>query len=188
VRLFVAVDLSGEMRDAMAAEQKRIAQALGSAATSLKWVRPEQAHLTLVFLGEVESRRVPGLVEAIGEDVDAPPFDLVFSGVGAFPPRGSPRVLWTGIGAGARELTALQRELAARSAAQGIVLESREFHPHLTLARWPASRPADRDRLTAAAGRVIGREQVSAATLYESRLSSSGAVHTPLTRANLTGT
>src|SRR4051794_12499980 len=110
------------MRDAMAAEQKRIAKALGSAAGSLKWVRPDQAHVTLVFLGQVADDGVPGLVETVGLDVDARPFDVVFGGVGMFPPRGAPRVLWTGITAGARELIALQRELAARIAARGVLL------------------------------------------------------------------
>ena len=187
MRLFVAVDLSGETRDAMAAEQARMARALGSSAASLKWVRPEQAHLTLVFLGEVDESRVPVLAEAIGRDVDAPPFDIAFSGIGIFPPRGAPRVVWIGVSSGAHQLQRLQRELAGRIATQGIPLEGRDFHPHLTLARWPASHPPDRRRVPADSARVIGRERVDHATLYRSRLSPGGAVYTPEARANLTG-
>ncbi len=60
MRLFVAVDLSADAREAIAAEQKRIAAAMAASKSSLKWVKPEQAHLTLVFLGEVDAARADG--------------------------------------------------------------------------------------------------------------------------------
>jgi 2'-5' RNA ligase len=68
MRLFVAVDLSAEARQAIAAEQQRIAAALDDRRTSLKWVRPEHMHLTLVFLGSVDDVRVPAVVDAVGRD------------------------------------------------------------------------------------------------------------------------
>jgi len=188
MRLFIAVDLSEEAREAMAAEQKRIAAALGGTKTSLhpKWVRPEHAHLTLVFLGNVDASRVPAVVEAVGGDVDLAPFDMVLEGAGAFPPRGAPRVLWIGTTTGATELTVLQRLLSSRLAGLGVELETRPFHPHLTLGRWRESRPSDRDHaLAAARPGAIARVHVRYATLYESRLSSSGAAYSALTRANL---
>jgi 2'-5' RNA ligase len=188
VRLFAAVDLTPGTRDAMAAEQRRIAAALGAAAASVKWVRPDNAHLTLVFLGDVDGSVAPALIDAVGRDVHANPFDITFSGVGLFPPRGAPRVLWTGIAAGTRALEALHRELSTRIAAHGVPLEARAFHPHLTLGRWTSSRNGDRAKALAA-GRpgVIARQTVEWATLYQSRLSPSGASYTPLARANLTG-
>jgi len=185
MRLFIAIDLSEEAREAMAAEQERIAAALGTKA-SLKWVKPEHAHLTLVFLGTVDADRATSVVEAVGRDVDLAPFDMVLQGVGVFPPRGAPRVLWIGIAGGAAAMTTLQRELAARVAALGIALEDRPFHPHLTLGRWRESRPSDRDRaVRAAQPAAVARVHVECATLYESRLSPSGATYTALTRANL---
>jgi 2'-5' RNA ligase len=198
MRLFIAVDLSEDAREAIAAEQKRIAAALGgtkrslhpdaaaAAGTLVKWVKPEHAHLTLVFLGNVDAGRVASVVEAVEGDVDLAPFEMVLQGVGVFPPRGAPRVLWIGLAAGAAELMRLQRELATRVAALGIAIEDRPFHPHLTLGRWRESRPPDRDRaLAAARPGAIARVQVGHATLYESRLSPSGAAYNPLTRANL---
>lgn len=189
MRLFAAIDLSPETQEAMAAEQKRIAASLGSAAAPLKWVRPDHAHLTLVFLGEVEAARVPSLVDTVGKDVEVPPFDIVFSGIGVFPRHGAPRVLWIGIDAGGSQLSAVQIELTARVSARGIPIEARDFHPHLTLARWTRSRPPDHPRALAV-GRsgAIARQRVEWATLYESRLSPSGATYVPLTRANLTRT
>jgi 2'-5' RNA ligase len=187
MRLFVAVDLSDEPRQSMAAQQKRIAAVLADRQSSLKWVGPEHMHLTLVFLGNVDDAHGPAVVDAIGRDVDAAPFDIVFDRVGAFPPRGAPRVLWAGVTQGAAELVALQREVRQRAAALGIALEERPFHPHLTLGRWRESRPQDRERaLAAALPDAIARVRVRRATLYESRLSRSGPTYTALAHANLT--
>ena len=187
MRLFVAADVPDAAREAIAAEQKRLASVLGGSAGSLRWVKPEHSHLTLVFLGDVEDARVPSVVESVGRDVDAAPFDIVFEGLGAFPPRGAPRVLWIGVGAGAAALIDLQRELAQRIAALGVPLEDRPFHPHLTLARWRESRPPDRQRAGAHAPHgAVARARIAGATLYQSRLSPAGPTYTALARANLT--
>src|SRR5262249_28902187 len=153
MRLFIAANLPDSVRDALAAEQQRISAALAGSGSSLKWVRPEHAHLTLVFIGNVEDGRVQTVIDAIAADVEAPPFETAFEGAGVFPPRGAPRVLWIGVGAGARELSDLQRILAGRVAALGVPIEDRAFHPHLTLARWRDSRTTDRERALAAARR-----------------------------------
>jgi len=186
MRLFVAVDLSEDARRAIAAEQKRIAAALAEAKTRLRWVRSEQLHLTLVFLGEIEDNCVPSVVDAVGRDVDAPAFDVTFSGAGVFPPHRAPRALWIGITAGVSELTALQQELARRVVDAGVELDDRPFSPHLTLGRWRTSRSSDSRRaLAAAAEGAIARMRVAAATLYQSQVSSAGPVYTARARANL---
>jgi len=187
MRLFIAADLPDAVRAAISEQQKRIAAAVGRGGSSLRWVKPEHAHLTLVFLGNVEDARAPAVVDALGRDVEAAPFEAVFQDAGVFPPRGAPRVLWIGVEAGARELIALQRTLASRVTALGLPLEERAFHPHLTLARWRESRPADRSRALDAAPRgVVARARIEGATLYQSRLSPSGPAYTPLARATLT--
>src|SRR4029077_11342808 len=107
---------------ALTAQQARISSALAGSGSVLKWVKPEQAHLTLVFIGSVDDARVPAVADAIGADIDLPPFDARFEGVGVFPPRGAPRVLWIGVGSGARELIAVQHVLAARVAASGLAI------------------------------------------------------------------
>jgi RNA 2',3'-cyclic 3'-phosphodiesterase len=186
MRLFVAVDLSEEARQAIAGEQKRIAAALDKAKTPLKWVRPDHMHVTLVFLGDVEDARVPLVVNAIDGDVGAPAFDITFAGAGVFPPHRAPRALWVGVGSGASELIALQREIALRVARMGIELEARPFSPHLTLGRWRTSRVSDgRRALGVMAQSVIARMRVTGATLYQSHLSSSGPTYTARARANL---
>ena len=186
MRLFVAIDLGDEVRAAIAAEQRRVGEALGGARSTLRWVRPEHAHLTLVFLGEVDEARGGAVVEVMSNPLDQPAFDLVLGGLGVFPPQGAPRVLWLGVTSGAREVGEVQRVAAARLAGLGVTLEARTFHPHLTLARWRAGRPADRRRvMTADRGVAIARAEVTAITLYQSRLSSSGPTYTSLARASL---
>src|SRR5258705_7026135 len=114
MRLFVAVDLPEETKRAIAGEQKRIAAALVRTRDSLKLVKPEQMHLTLLFLGEVQEPRVPPVIEAMNIAVDLPVFDIAFGGAGVFPPRGAPGVLWIGVTEGAAALTSLQSEIAER--------------------------------------------------------------------------
>jgi 2'-5' RNA ligase len=151
-------------------------------------VRAEQLHLTLVFLGELPEEQASRVADAIARDVDAPPFDVTWQGLGVFPPRGSPRALWIGITDGAPEIVELQRVLAQRVADANVALESRPFSPHLTLGRWRQSRPSDRTRaLAAARSGIVARSRVSGATLYHSRISSAGPTYTALARANLSG-
>jgi len=186
MRLFVAVDLDAAARTAIAATQKRVAASLADSTARVTWVKADHIHLTLLFLGEVEEARVPPLVEAIGRDVDAAPFEIALENVGVFPPRGAPRVVWVGVAGADEPLQALHAVLAARVAAHGIALESRPFRPHLTIGRFKTSRASDRRRVMAVAKPgCIARLTVGGATLYHSRLSSAGPTYTPLARATL---
>jgi RNA 2',3'-cyclic 3'-phosphodiesterase len=186
MRLFIAIDLDDAARAAIAAEQKRVAAALGDARSSVKWVKPDQMHLTLVFLGDVPETQASAVVDAVNRPVAMPPFGITFQTLGVFPSHGGPRALWIGITNGAVELIELQRVLAQRVADLGIALESRPFHPHLTLGRWRQSRPSDRRRVLAAARPdTIAPVGLSAATLYHSRISSAGPTYTALARATL---
>jgi 2'-5' RNA ligase len=175
MRMFVAIDLDEPMRAAVAREQQ-MAWRL-AAQSPIKFVKPEQAHLTLAFLGEVPSPLCDRVIAAMEEPLaGAGRFAITFGGLGAFPPRGAPRVLWLGIIDGAREVIAVQRQVADRLAGLGVTLEDRAFHPHLTLGRWRDSRPSDRPA-PAADPRPAGTLNVDRVTLYESRLSSEGPAH-----------
>jgi 2'-5' RNA ligase len=190
MRLFTAIELNEDARRAIAAEQKRIAGVLGrDPESSLKWIRPERMHLTLVFLGEIEEAHAPAVIDAMGEAIDeAEPFPIVFAGLGLFPARGTPRVLWLGVSTGATEAIELRRRVAERLLPTGVTIEERAFHPHLTLARWRETRHAVRARVAAAdRGAEVARVDVGAVTLYQSRLSSSGPTYTMLARAPLAG-
>ena len=133
LRLFVAVTLPAEARDAIA----RLIQGLRAAdLTGVRLVDPDGVHLTLKFLGNVDSSRVPALtdaLDAVGED--AAPFALHLRGVGVFPDRRSPRVLWAGVSGDTDALAALARRVDDTCATVGFPRERRPYSPHLTLAR-----------------------------------------------------
>jgi len=185
VRLFTAIDLDDEAREAVAGLQNRLGGAFGSK-PSLKWIKPHHMHLTLVFLGEVPDDRAAMMAAAFSTDIAEPPFALTFQNLGVFPPRGAPRVLWLGVGQGAEALRQVQQQVATRLERLGAVLERRPFHPHLTLARWRHASPADAGpALGLNTGQPVARLDVRTVTLYQSRLTSAGPTYTVLARATL---
>ena len=187
MRLFVAIELNDAARTAIADEQRRLKIAFDADGRStLKWVAPAHLHLTLVFLGEVEPPRADRVVDAMRQSIDVRPFSMVLGGLGVFPAHGAPRAMWLGLTDGANAVIEVQRQVVDRLARLGIAPDARPFHPHLTLARWRASRNSDRrqainvDRQT-----PIARVEVDAVALIESRLSSAGPAYTALCHARL---
>jgi 2'-5' RNA ligase len=185
MRLFVAIDMEDEARAAIVREQERLGRLLSRAGP--RWVRPEQLHLTLAFIGEIDPARLTPIADALSRDHARAPFQLVFGGLGVFPAHGAPRVLWIGVAEGESSVVELQEEVARRLGGVGVTSEERPFRPHLTLGRWRDGRGFDRSRLVAAAPAPIPGGTVEAVTLYESRLSPSGAAHVPVARGRLVG-
>jgi len=186
VRLFIAIDLEDSARVSIEQEQKRIAAALGEARSSIRWVRRDQMHLTLVFVGEASDTVAASLANAMRVPIPTPAFEMVLRGIGVFPPHGAPRALWIGVDDGSPQVIDVQREIAARAVACGVAVESRPFRPHLTLGRWRNSRPSDRGKVLAhSSPEAVARTRVTAATLYHSRVSSAGSTYTALARATL---
>src|SRR5436305_1649051 len=119
MRLFVAIELTEEVRRAVADEQQRLVAAFGGGA-EVKWVNPAQMHLTLVFLGEVEQEKSGALIRSMEPPLSTFAFSIEFGGLGVFPPRGAPRVLWLGLMRGADAVIEVQRQVADRVARLGI--------------------------------------------------------------------
>jgi len=167
-RLFVAIDPSAPVRDALA----RLSHGVPGA----KWVAPEQFHLTLRFIGEVDGGMLDEIAEALG-DVEAPAFTLALDGVGHFPPRGAPRVLWAGVNDGAM-LGRLHERIEARLRQLGVAPDRRGFAPHVTLARLKQA-PLARVRDYLALNGEFATEDfpVTEFQLYSSHLGAAGAVH-----------
>lgn len=133
-RLFIALETNDAMQQAIAAAQQ-ILRRRGDLA--IRWVKPAQAHLTLQFLGNVVSARIPALVAAVAPAVAVHNVLLLRGGdVGAFPSVESPRVLWLGLRGADDALLALQRSVAdAVRTVEGVVADRKPFRPHLTLGR-----------------------------------------------------
>lgn len=139
IRSFVAVDTAPEVKAEVSHLLSRLKE---KARFSVKWVKPEQMHITLAFLGEVSTEFIErAKVELRAVAGRFKPFACRLEGMGAFPSAVRARVLWVGLKTGARELKELQREVSGTLARIGYVPEKRPFSPHLTLGRLRA--PAD---------------------------------------------
>jgi 2'-5' RNA ligase len=186
MRLFVAIDLDEEARDAIDKEQRRLAARMGPEARPARFVNAKHLHLTLVFLGEVDASLKAAFSAVFGADVPMRPFEVTFGGLGVFPPHGAPRVLWLGLVEGSRETIVLQGLVRSRAEALGVSSDVRPFHPHLTLARWRDSRPSDRRQARDGAVAEVARVRVEEVHLIESRLSAAGPSYTRLATGRLT--
>ncbi|MBQ3048796.1 MAG: RNA 2',3'-cyclic phosphodiesterase [Oscillospiraceae bacterium] len=128
MRLFVAINLSDEIKDALCAVEKEL-QAQGARGNFSK---RENLHLTLAFLGEVEQSRVKAVREAMAA-AEFAPFTVEVASAGRFK-RDEGDILWIGLGA-SRELTALQVSLVRELKARGFSPDDKPFNPHLTIGR-----------------------------------------------------
>ena len=167
-RLFVAIDPGPTATAALAALQQGLAGA--------NWTPPEQFHLTLFFIGEVD-RETGERARAILREARAEPFDLELQGLGCFPPRRAPRVLWAGTAA-SPPLLSLQGRIERLLRRCGLAPERRRFSPHITLARFRAAPSRGLgDYLRARSLFRTGPWRVDAFYLYSSILDQAGALH-----------
>jgi len=188
VRLFTAIDLTESARATLVGTQARLARELSRHGDSLlRLVKPDQLHVTLVFLGEVTDQLVPSVVDAVSADISMAPFRVVLRGIGVFPHRGPHRVLWIGVAEGVRSVVDLYAVLVARLAGVGIRSDPRPFAPHLTLGRWRGAGGRVRDRSILSAGGTDEVDlRVDRVTLYRSDQGPTGTAHMALTHARLT--
>lgn len=186
MRLFVGCELEEALRVRLADVGRRATPYLGG----LRWVAPEAMHITLKFLGEVEDALVGEVTSALEEPLgDVPAFAVSFQGLGSFPLRGAPRVLWAGISHGAAELSLLSKIVEAAMEPIGFESEKRSFSPHVTLARVKrGARPRGIGELTREGkAATFGSQEVRHVSLIQSVLRPDGAVYTPIHRWTLKG-
>ncbi|MDH5526062.1 MAG: RNA 2',3'-cyclic phosphodiesterase [Nitrospirota bacterium] len=177
-RLFIAIDFPALIRQQLALPCHGL--------KGVRWTPEEQLHLTLCFVGEADAAVTADLAEALGE-VSLPPFEMTLRGMGAFPPRGRPNILWAGVAA-APTLMELQQQVEKAARSAGVAPDKRRFTPHVTVGRIKTTS----DRQVAdwlAHNALFGTPPftVEAFCLYSSVLNPAGAVHRreaefPLTR------
>jgi 2'-5' RNA ligase len=131
-RLFIAIDTPPEVKVAMSELQKKL-RATGA---DVRWEPQEKFHLTLKFLGDTETDRVERISATLRETIfSLHAVSVVYSGIGFFPPRGIPRVVWIGMSDDGESLDRLHATVEAQCLALGFPPEDRQFHPHVTLGR-----------------------------------------------------
>ena len=183
MRLFVALEISAAVRAAI----ESLIRELKPLDHSWKWVRAENLHVTLKFLGEVAPGKLPEGIEALRHAPTAGPVALKFRGLGFFPKERRPSVLWVGMDA-PQSLIGLAAGVEATLINAGFPREEREFTPHLTLARnKQGTLSAElRDAIRKHSTREFGTMDASTFHLIESKIKSTGPEYTTLESIPLT--
>lgn len=179
-RLFVAIPVPAVTTDAIRALIEPVR--FGPAGRGPRWVKLENLHLTLRFLGETEPDLVPSVALAVRDAVvGATAFDVELGEAGVFPNADRPRTLWLGIGDGHPALQALVSALDVPLGRLGWPPETRAYRPHMTVARTdapPASAAiAAGEALAAAAAGWRTRFRAQRVVLYRSHLAPGGPVY-----------
>ncbi|MGH2628651.1 MAG: RNA 2',3'-cyclic phosphodiesterase, partial [Anaerolineales bacterium] len=152
----------------------------------VRWVRPENVHLTLAFLGDLPAERIPEVQRVVEPAAaETPPLHLSVGGLGAFPRPQAPRVIWIGVQESSGRLEILEDRLEDGLRRLGWEPPEEPFRPHLTLGRVRRGAPRpDVERLVAslqsASAGEIGSMIAPEAALFRSDLTPDGAVYTRL--------
>lgn len=135
MRCFIAIELPERVKSVLTG----IEEELKKSKADVRWVEPNNIHLTLKFLGNVKEERIQKIIDAMERVCSSyNSFNLEVRGVGMFPNSKSPRVLWVGIENNSI-LTALQAGIEKEMAKMGFKPEERGFKAHLTLGRFKSS-------------------------------------------------
>ncbi len=186
MRCFVAIELSADVRSRLGALQRR----LSGLSSAVRWIRAEQIHLTVKFLGEVGDRQVAEVCELARAIADEhPPFELQVAGVGCFPPQGAARIVWAGLASLPAALTDCQSACEEVFAGLGFKQEHRAYRAHLTIGRVREASASQRIReaLRAEEGFAAGPFGVGELVVFQSVLGRGGSRYSPLARCPFGG-
>lgn len=187
LRTFLAVDLD----DGVRGRAEDLQESLAEHAPGVKWVEPENLHVTLLFLGEVADRDIPAVCQAAATACrDHAPFSLAVESLRCFGNPRRPRTVWVGVSEGKSQLCALHADLEAALLKLGCYRrEERPFTPHITLGRVKKEMSSD-DFAAALAEHADwkgGTVDVEEVLVLSSELRSDGPEYTVLSRAHLRG-
>jgi RNA 2',3'-cyclic 3'-phosphodiesterase len=177
VRLFVAIAIPDVVRETIAGFLKD----MRAIAPQTKWVRPDNLHVTLKFLGETDPQRLNDIISALRSVRSPQPVSLEFRGLGFFPNEKRPRVLWIGMDSSSN-LKTLAQDIDQAVHRLGFSLENKTFTPHLTLARFntPGLPPSLAAAVKQYSSRNFGSLVAKEFHLIESKLKPNGAEYTTL--------
>jgi len=187
IRTFIAIELPQTIVSFLAGIQDR----LKSSGMSARWVRPENIHLTLKFLGNIHTEDIDNAIAAMDRAVAGKgPIHLKTGQLGVFPNRRRPRVLWAGIGGQSERLCRLHDTLEEHFNLMGFPKETKPFRGHLTLGRFKGR--IDTTSLRSVKDETAAMQSTpfiaDAICLFKSDLKPGGAVYTKLDRKALSGT
>ena len=175
MRLFVALEIPSTVRESLS----ELLKALRAVSPQTRWVRPDNLHVTLKFIGEVPETKLGAIRTALAQVRSEQSVTLDFRGLGFFPSEKHPRVFWAGIVA-SPNLKNLAAAIGKATETLGIPKEQRPFSPHLTLARFEPPRLPEtlRAAIQENTQRSFGSLHTDQFHLIESKLKPSGAEYT----------
>jgi 2'-5' RNA ligase len=169
-RLFVAIDLPESSKQFLVDLDPKI--------RGVRWTEAAQMHLTLGFFGDVPEDVDLALREKLSA-IEFGAFFLPITGIGTFPPKGSPKIIWIGVGRGHPHLFQVHKRVQEAALAAGIEPDLRPWHPHITIARCRDVAPQSIRRfLQSKVDLDAGMIRVEAFHLYSSKLTPAGPIHT----------
>jgi len=183
IRAFIALELP----PAAVSLLQEVQQELKRLKIRARWVRPENIHLTLKFLGDINPDDVGKISDAMtSAAADTSPVTLSVRGIGVFPGIKRPRVIWIGLGGNIQELLALQGRLETGLDTLGFPREKRAFKAHLTLGR--IKQAVNPDVIRQLMGQYAGLDSdeftCDQVILFKSDLKPSGAEYSKLKQTN----
>lgn len=189
-RCFIALRIDVASRRRLGEVAKELRALPKSSARKIRPVKPENLHVTLQFLGPTTEPQIPDLLAVLGEvaqDVAAVTGRIV--GLGAFPSRGRPRIVWAGLGEGRAPITELAVRIEEACEIVGFERDGRAKHPHVTIARVEGAKSGGllTDLLESYASEAFGSVEGESIVLFESELGRGGSIYTPLRELRLGG-
>lgn len=184
MRAFIAIPFPDEARASLTSLQDQ----LKPCGADVAWVKPENIHLTLKFLGDVTDEQKDAMTAELQRiAAQTPAFMMELGEVGVFPSAEAPRVVWVGLKQGTEQVTALAGQLEQAARKLGLRVEERAFSAHATLGRvrTPRSKTPLMKGLDRAEWQSAPAWQADHITLYRSELSSKGAKYMAITQAPL---
>ena len=186
VRTFIAIKLTPEIISNIS----RVQEELKRTSAQVKWVKPENIHLTLKFLGHVTPEELEKVKITTKETLGPfAPFEMGVASLGAFPKIKYPRVIWVGIDGGREELKRIAFSIEENLSKIGFAKEKRPFSPHLTLGRVKSSKGRERliEAFTKLKASNLGNMRVTQISVMKSELKPQGPIYTSLEEIVLGG-
>lgn len=178
-RLFVSIDFSPQLCEAVSEIQTAFEQLPGLTLTN-----PEQAHITLKFLGSVDANSIDDVQDMLRTAVlesGVQPFPIRIAGLGVFPEYDYISVIWLGVRTGATEVARLHESIESAAIEYGFEPESFEFTPHVTIARMShGEAKTEVQRLLRTMDPTVGTMTVQEVCLTESTLTDDSPIYETL--------
>jgi 2'-5' RNA ligase len=178
VRAFLSIDIEDRIILSRISEiQKR----LDLQSAKMKIVETDNIHFTLRFFGDISLARLDQMRECL-QQIKINPFEIKIVGVGAFPSKRKPRVIWIGVTDNSKKVVELKDEVDDRLTEIGYHAENEKFTPHATIARVRSVRNPGQlvHNLEELSEELVGNMVVSSISMKKSTLTPSGPVYETL--------